>query len=308
MSAYNAEKYISEAVESILNQTFQDFELIIADDGSKDQTRSIIDTYRGYKQVKISHNATNQGKTATINRLFQQVNGMYLTIHDADDISVVTRFEKQVNFLDQHPDHAICGSGFITINEQGQEWDRTLMNETHEEIIEKMCLTSQVHGPTAVLRLSAVEKLDMIYRPYFENNYEDIDFLYRILTMHKASNLADYLYKYRVLPDSLCRKNVTIKNRNLYPVVVYLYRQRAERGQDDLQVGRVDLVDDYLNQITKKYRQDHTLIHREAAAYYMYWKLYPQAIASAWKAVIKQPWKFDNFRTWQYCVRKSLFG
>jgi glycosyltransferase involved in cell wall biosynthesis len=307
LSAYNAAEYIGEAIESILNQTFGDFELLIADDGSADQTKEIIESFCSDARVRASHNVTNQGKTNTINRLFGLSKGQYITIHDADDFSAKTRFEEQINFLDNNSEYGVCGTAFISIDKNGDVFSKTIMKQSHSQIIDDIDNQSQIHGPTAVIRRIYVDALGEIYRSYFENNFEDIDFLYRILTQSKAYNLPEYLYYYRILADSLCRKEVTVKNRNLYKVVLRLTKQRLSNGKDDLEKGEVDKVSDFLDEITVQYRNDPSMIHREGAAYYLYWKLYKKAIISSIRSVIINPLKFKNYNTLQYCIRKSIF-
>ncbi len=307
LSAFNAEKYIREAVESILNQTFTDFELLIADDGSKDRTRRIIDSFED-PRIRISHNEVNQGKTATINRLFTLCTREFATIHDADDFSDPERLEKQVEFLSNNPDHVACGVNFITILENGDEFGRSKMNVSNETIWGEIALQSQMHGPTAVFRTEVAARLECIYRSYFQDNFEDIDFLYRLFSFGKVANLTEHLYYYRILPDSLCRKNVTVRNRNLYKVVYHLLTQRKEYGKDDLQSGQVEKVDEFFESVTESYRNDSSKIHREAAAYYLYWRLNRQAILASAVAIKNNPLDLVNLRTLLYCIRKIIFS
>jgi glycosyltransferase involved in cell wall biosynthesis len=305
MPVYNADKYLKQAIESILNQTFRDFELIISDDGSKDHSKDIIAFFND-PRIKTDHNVTNQGKTATINRIYKSASGEFVTIHDADDFSDLHRFEKQIDFLRQNTEYGFCGTGFYSLTADGDIFDKQLMRSSYADIITYLPETSQFHGPTVVFRKSYSDNLNEIYRSYFQDNYEDIDFIYRLLTQVKGHNLNEFLYHYRVLPDSLCRKNVTIKNRNLYKVVLHLTQQRFELGFDDLQLTRDNLVDEYFTSITEKYKIDPSLIHREAAAYYMYWKFYRKAIKEAFIGITKRPISFVNYRTLQYCIRKSF--
>lgn len=308
MSAYNAEKYIEQAIKSILNQSFTDFELIIADDGSVDKTKTLINEFCADFRIIVDHNSENIGKTATINRLFYLSSGKYITIHDADDYSELDRFSQQIDFLEKNPDYGVCGTSFTTVDSNGDFFSRTLMKQNHDDIIDSLGEGSQIHGPTAIVRREYITKIGEIYRPYFENNYEDIDFLYRILTQAKAYNLQGYLYNYRILSNSLCRKEVTVKNRNLYKIVLYLTNQRFLNGIDDLDLGRVDKVNKHLHSITEGYRVDPSKIYREAASYYMYWNLYAKAIRASIKAIKTNPRLFVNYNTLQYCLRKTLVG
>ncbi|MEQ8629787.1 glycosyltransferase family 2 protein [Ekhidna sp.] len=307
LPVYNAEKYVGEAIESILNQTFNDFELIIANDGSSDKSGEIIKTFESKdSRIVISNNAVNQGKTPTINRIYSLAKGQYLTIHDADDFSEIDRFEKQIRFLEENRDYIVCGCFFNTISDKGELFSRNRLNENHADMIASLLKGSQIHGPTAIFR-NGILKDKCLYRPYFEDNYEDVDLIYRLLTLDKGYNFPEFLYNYRILETSLCRKDVNVRNRNLYEVVLFLMKQRMNGEVDALDRGEVNLVDNYFDSITKKYYQDLALIHREAASYYLYWGMKKLAIKESIKAIKKSPLALRNYRTLLYCLRKSIF-
>ena len=303
MPVYNAEAYVVQAIQSILNQSFVDFELIIADDGSTDDSKKIIDSFNDPRLRRV-HNNTNLGKTGTINHLFPLARGKFCSIHDADDYSEVDRFECQIDFMESN-DVGICGTSFRTILENGDFFSETKMNFTNDSIERDIQNQSQFHGPTTVFLKELADNLDGIYRTYFNNNFEDIDLCYRILSQTKGANLGESLYNYRILPNSLCRKEVTVKNRNLYKVVYHLFDQR-KNGKDDLELNLEGKVDDFFQGITSHYFKDTSLIYREAASYYMYYKLYGSAVKSSWKAFFKNPLELINLRTLLYCIRKSI--
>lgn len=108
MPAYNREKYIKEAIESVLNQTFQDFELIIIDDGSTDNTVNIIKEFSDKRIILFQHE-TNKGVAAARNTGYLAAKGKYIVIADSDDINLPTKLEEQVNFLDNNPEFDIVG-------------------------------------------------------------------------------------------------------------------------------------------------------------------------------------------------------
>lgn len=109
MKVYNGEQYLQEAIDSILNQTFTDFELVIINDGSTDDSEHII---KSYKDVRIRYlkNEKNLGLCLTQNKVIAQARGEYIAVMDCDDISYPTRFEKQVRYLDNHPKVIMCGT------------------------------------------------------------------------------------------------------------------------------------------------------------------------------------------------------
>lgn len=119
MSVYNGEEYLRDAIDSILRQTFTDFEFIIIDDGSTDQTLKIIKQYRDSRIRLVSRE--NRGLIASLNEGIDLAKADYIARQDADDISMPTRFEKQFAYLKSHQETAVLGSSFSMINEKGQE-------------------------------------------------------------------------------------------------------------------------------------------------------------------------------------------
>ncbi len=305
LPAYNVELYIRECIDSILNQTFVDFELIIADDGSTDNTQRIIDSYKD-KRIVISHNTENSGKTKTVNRLFLLTKGKYITVHDADDWSNESRFEKQLAWLENSSKRIMCGTGYLSFDTDREVIENFIPFTNYDELKESIKVNGQFHGPTMIFRKSSLDS-NCIYREYFNDNYEDTDLAYRLFQKGICTNIDEPLYNYRILETSLCRKEFTIRNKNLYHVVVYLAKQRELTGIDDLMCNQNELVDAYFDEITVEYKTDKGLVFREGAAYYMYWNYYSKAIKYSIKAIKHDPLKLINWRTFLYCVRKGIY-
>lgn len=102
MAAYNAQEYIAEAIESILKQTFTDFEFIIIDDASTDNTSAIIHSYDDGR-IKLIKNTVNLGLTKSLNIGLKHANGKYIIRTDADDVNLIDRFEKQIKYMESNP-------------------------------------------------------------------------------------------------------------------------------------------------------------------------------------------------------------
>lgn len=117
MSVYNGEKYLREAIDSILNQTFTDFEFIIINDGSTDGTREILESYSD-PRVRLFHQE-NIGLTRSLNRALKLARGEYIARQDADDISLAKRLETQLKYFDADPSLTLCASRFRVIDENG---------------------------------------------------------------------------------------------------------------------------------------------------------------------------------------------
>lgn len=118
MPTYNGEKFLRPAIESILNQTFRDFELIVIDDGSTDGTPSILSEFKD-ERIVVLKNASNLGIAGATNRGLAAARGEYVALQDHDDISLAHRFQTEVKFLEAHPQIALIGSAATLINEEG---------------------------------------------------------------------------------------------------------------------------------------------------------------------------------------------
>ena len=119
MGVYNGEKYLKESVESVLSQTFSDFEFIIINDGSTDGSTEMLQSYSD-SRIRLYHQE-NRGLTASLNRAISLAKGKYIARQDADDISMEMRFEEQFRFLERNPDVVIVGSSCILIDERDRQ-------------------------------------------------------------------------------------------------------------------------------------------------------------------------------------------
>lgn len=121
MGIYNCEDTVADAIDSILNQTYQDFELILCDDGSSDGTPAMAERYLAEYPDKIVliRNDKNRGLNFTLNHCLEYARGKYVARMDGDDLSLPNRFETQVNFLESHPEIAILGASLRSFDENG---------------------------------------------------------------------------------------------------------------------------------------------------------------------------------------------
>ncbi len=308
LPAYNVEKYIAEAIESILNQTFTDFELIIADDGSIDKTREIIDSYRDKDfRIIISHNSVNQGKNKTVNRLFQMVTGKYLTVHDSDDISELSRFEKQIRLL-ENTEYVMCGTSFNSISAEGEFLSTSIMPNDYKTIKENILNNSQFHGPTIIVRTDIINKVGGLYR--IMKYGEDIDFSMRIVEKFQATNLQEVLYYYRINPSSLTKsskqdlleKHISVKLRK----ELAKQRKTSLDGKDSLMRGEVDKIVQIKHQIKKDFEKNMVEYIDEYAAYLLHYGLYKQAFLFVFRQWLKYPWKIRLLKIQVYILKTKF--
>jgi glycosyltransferase involved in cell wall biosynthesis len=207
MPAYNAEKYIGQAIESILGQSFKDFELIIVNDCSKDNTPKIIEDYaRRDPRIVCKVNAVNLKLSKALNVGIGIARGKYIARMDADDISMPDRFEKQVSFLDTHPEVGIVGGTMILINDKNEKIGERKYQLDDKSIRNRIFKYSPFCHPAIMMRKDALEKAGLYDHTY--NPAEDYDLYFRLGLVSKFANLNEPVFKYRVIPNSMTTGSV----------------------------------------------------------------------------------------------------
>ena len=193
LCAYDTpEPYLREAIESVLNQTFPDFEFIVLDDGSTDaDIERIVKSYSD-SRIRFYKNEHNTGISATRNRLIDLANGEYLAVIDHDDISLPRRFEKQAAYLDAHPDTGIVGAQaeFIPARKIKK---RPTDNESVKISLMRQCVI--VH-PSCMIRKSVLEKTGFRYEERF-SPAEDYALFCRLIPHTDFYNIPEVLLLYR---------------------------------------------------------------------------------------------------------------
>ena len=185
MPAYNAERYIREAIDSILRQTWSDFELIIIDDGSTDSTAAIIAGYTD-NRIRFCPNAQNMGVAATLNRGLELACGAYVARMDADDISLPERFAKQAAYLDAHPNVTVCGTA-IELFCEGSVTGTRFPAAGPEKLKEDLFFSCGIAHPSVMMRRAAILELGG-YDPAF-NGMEDYELWCRVAEKGKIAGL-----------------------------------------------------------------------------------------------------------------------
>jgi glycosyltransferase involved in cell wall biosynthesis len=204
MPAFNAAEFLDEAVCSILDQTFQDFEFIIIDDGSTDDTAIILKKYaKADSRVKVIRQA-NEGMIPALNRGCRLACGRYIARMDADDISLPHRIERQINFLDRHPEIGILGTWASRIDENGCVIGDWCLSPNAKVLKWNHFFHVCVIHPTAMMRREVLEKLNF-YRP--DAIYaEDRDLWLRASAITEFSNVPEILLKFRIWGKSTSRR------------------------------------------------------------------------------------------------------
>ncbi|MFH0702322.1 MAG: glycosyltransferase [bacterium] len=212
MPVYNGEKYLREAVESILNQTFTDFEFLIINDGSNDKSVEIIESYKD-KRILLAHNEANLGLIATLNKGLDLAQGEYIARMDCDDISLPKRLEKQLKFMDNHQEVGVCGAWIEMFDEKGS-LDINKYSTDHDLIKCKLFFLCTIAHPSVMLRKSFFQK----HKLYYSDNYkhaEDFELWQRCGFYFQLRNIPEVLVKYRINSFGICKKHIEQQRNTL---------------------------------------------------------------------------------------------
>lgn len=208
MSVYNAEKYLREAIESILTQSFTEFEFIIINDKSNDSSLKIIKEYEQEDgRIKLIKNKQNLGLTRSLNKGLSIAKYKYIARMDADDISMCDRFEKQVKFLEKNYDIDILGSYAYDINGKNKIIGKRRVPLSHSDILEMLPILSPLIHPSVMFRKNSLDKTNG-YNENFRTS-QDYELWFRAASKGlKFHNLPEYLLKYRMDNDYYKRKSI----------------------------------------------------------------------------------------------------
>lgn len=206
---YNCIKYVEEAVMSIVNQTYQNMEILITDDYSSDGTYEILKKLAKLdKRIKLYRNQKNEKIIETLNKMIHKSNGKYIARMDSDDISVLTRIEEQVSFLEINSDIDFCGTNCIHINNKGKIIAHKEFPGKSQQIQKLIKYGNIFAHPTIMIRSVLLKQCR--YNPEFIHA-EDYELWCRLIYEKKANavNLQKYLLKYRVTKGQISQKYET---------------------------------------------------------------------------------------------------
>jgi len=199
MPVYNGEKYIGQAIDSILSQSFRDFELVVVDDGSTDMSAEIVGSYSD-KRVRYVANPTNLGLAGARNRAIEVSNGDYLAWLDCDDISLPDRLLKQVALLDEYPNVGLCGTWVRTLGlESEQVWQYP---SAPGFVRARMLFDDPVATSAAMVRRSCLAADELRFDTRFPPA-EDYDLWERISRTNGVCNISEVLTLYRIHPNQI---------------------------------------------------------------------------------------------------------
>lgn len=229
MPVYNGDKYLSEAIVSVLSQSFTDFEFIIINDGSTDNSEKIIKEFQEKdNRILYFKNEKNLGIQKTLNIGLSFSKADYIARIDSDDIWCdKDKLRKQLDFLEKYPDHAIVGTAMETIDEKGGKLQNIRYPLTDPEIRNVILFSSQFAHPSVLISAKALDEIGFYSVEKKHKNVEDYELWLRIGTRYKFANLSDITLKYRIRSGSLSMQNefrhrldwisLTFEYRKFYP-------------------------------------------------------------------------------------------
>ncbi|PIQ02243.1 MAG: hypothetical protein COW76_01180 [Shewanella sp. CG18_big_fil_WC_8_21_14_2_50_42_11] len=228
MSVYNSEKYLAEAIESILNQSFTDFEFIIINDGSTDSSIAIIESYMAKDEHIVLISRENKGLPASLNEGIAIARGKYIARMDADDISLSERFQKQFEFMEANPEVGVCG-GWAYLFKETPSKNKTMRHpRDHEELIVRLLFSVCFIHPTVMMRKEVLDELEYVYNIRF-TNAQDYELWSRLADKSQFHNIQQPLLYYRVSESGI---TASVNNDGLnrrYPLVSQVQKQQLAK-------------------------------------------------------------------------------
>ncbi|WP_051885670.1 glycosyltransferase family 2 protein [Flavobacterium hydatis] len=241
MPVYNAESFLKESIESILNQTYTDFELLILNDKSTDNSLEVIkQCQQKDSRIVIIDKKINVGPANLRNEGMQIAKGDFIALMDADDIALPTRFEKQVEVLKNNPEIGVCGTWFTFF---GSKKNKVIRHgEDHDHIKISFLHSCGIGNPTVMLKKEALSGLE------FNNDYvpvEDYDLWSRLLPKTKFHNIQESLLNYRLHNNNISKTKIDNVNKSIKRVKA---NQMTEFGIDPVDAK----IDFYINAVSVK--------------------------------------------------------
>jgi glycosyltransferase involved in cell wall biosynthesis len=211
MPVYNSDTYLSESIESILSQTFRDFEFIIICDDPTEKTHQIIEEHlKGDNRIKVFYQK-KEGLVASLNKGLKLAKGKYIARMDADDISLPIRLEEQVGFMEANSDIGVCGTWLKTIGDGNKVWPSPRF---HDDIFAGMLFKPNIHHPTVIIRNDIILNLQEFFNSDFQHA-EDMEYWARLA--HRGvrfANIEKVLLRYRLHETNVGKIHNEIQKKN----------------------------------------------------------------------------------------------
>lgn len=309
MPAFNASTYIVQAIECILNQTYRNFELLIADDASTDSTKQIIDEF-AMKDSRIVtlHNQENLGYLKTWNKLILQAKGEFIAFQDADDFSSFSRIQLQLEFLEKNPEVSLVGCNFSYVDASGRKSVSTSSYPlTDSEVRTFIPDVVPFCGSSIMIKREVYEEVGG-YREYFDRiGAEDYDWILLVMEKFRVANIPDVLYYYRLSENSVTRTFTYEGRRKLFAaqMVKFLYEQRLNAGRDCLQNHQPETLNAFEKELDNPFSSDESYFYWFIGKKLFYEGKKADALAYLKQAIIKNPLNHKYYKDYFYFLRTT---
>jgi len=304
IALYNSEKYIKQTIESLLNQTFENFEILIINDASTDNSINVVNSIND-DRIRLIHNDTNKGICLTRQRGIEEAKGKYIAILDSDDLAMPMRLEKQFLFLENNPEIVLCGSNAKFIDENDNEIAHTHTLNCDPDLIKIVLLfANQFINSSVLCRKDVMLEVGGYKKPIAE----DYDLFVRIAEKYKTTNLDEKLVSYRMHSGSDSRtkkdlyaiaekeilayqyKNLSIDKALEY--IPYLLFHKNNNG-----INKKDIFpffNDIIKQNSNLKIYDKTLFENIFFKIWIELILHHKNFQEAWKLFLHPVFKFSN--------------
>lgn len=268
--AYNCEKYICQAINSAINQTYSNIEIIVCNDCSIDNTLSVLrELAKQHPIIKVISNQENLGYLRTFNRLLQYASGQYFSFLDADDFLSSEKIALQIDAFYKNPKLGLVGCNYAMVSTEGRLGTKSFFPLSYKDIKNEMQHALCFCGSSVMIKREVYEKTGG-YREYFMGCVaEDYDWIWRIIENYEACNIPQIGYYYRFHNESLTRKVFfSIKKRHIHNIVRYLAKSRELKGFDFIMEHNVDEERALIKNLSLPYDKDKSLLYRKIVVEY----------------------------------------
>lgn len=245
LPVYNSEKYIEKAITSILNQTYTDFDLLLIDDGSTDDSAKIIKNFND-NRIIYTKNEQNMGITKTLNKGLGLIESEYIIRMDSDDICHESRFEDQLDYMDNNPNVVVAGTNVKRFSDTEEYYPSVRVDS--KDLRTELLFNSPLKHPSVILRNEVIQKESYLYSEKHKAT-EDYGLWRKISEKHEIGNLDKVLLDYRIHDDGISvNAEKDKKSRDLAHIIIYkenFDRLNVEYTDEQLQLYRSFIARDF---------------------------------------------------------------
>ncbi len=226
MPIYNGSFFADQAIESILKQTYKNFEFLIIDDGSTDGSWNIIKSYkkRYSKKIKIYRLKKNRGAFGAVNSILRQAQGEFIAPMDSDDISNKKRLEKQIKFMVENPEVIVLGTQALVIDKNGEMIGKKTYPCDNKRIYKEFAIVHPIVHPSCMIRRKLLPDKNCLYEDKFGVN-DDYYTFFKLFNYGKFANLPEYLLSYRIHGANSSFQNLKEKFFNISKIRIKAWKE-----------------------------------------------------------------------------------